>query len=71
MKSKHIKAEIRKLHIETSVLEKEIRDKTDLELKRIQDAAESEESHLRKRQVSHFTMAFRIIDLGVVGKGDG
>jgi hypothetical protein len=50
-KAKQIKAEIRKLHIETSAIEKETKERTDSELKRILDAAESEEIHLKKRQV--------------------
>ena len=50
-KAKQIKAEIRKLHIETSVVEKETQERTEAELKRIQDAAKSEEIHLKKRQV--------------------
>jgi chromosome segregation ATPase len=49
-KAKHLKAEIRKLHIETSVLEKELRERTEAELSRIQEAAASEENHLKKRQ---------------------
>jgi alpha-galactosidase/6-phospho-beta-glucosidase family protein len=51
-KAKQIKAEIRKLHIETSAVEKETKERTEAELKRIQEAAESEEIHLKKRQVS-------------------
>jgi hypothetical protein len=50
-KAKQIKAEIRKLHIETSAVEKETKERTEAELKRIQEAAESEEIHLKKRQV--------------------
>jgi hypothetical protein len=54
IKSKHLKAEIRKLHIETSVLEKELREKAQAERERIQEAAASEENHLKKRQVRLF-----------------
>lgn len=71
VKSKHIKAEIRKLHIETSVLEKEIHEKAEMELKRIKDAAESEESHLRKRQVKTSIRITSLTSLGLADEGDG
>jgi hypothetical protein len=50
-KSKQLKAEIRKLHIESSELEREVKSKCEIELKRVREAAENEERHLLKKQV--------------------
>lgn len=51
-KSKQIKAEIRKLQIETNLIEKETKEKFDIELKRLQDASIDEEKYLKKKQVN-------------------
>lgn len=53
-KTKQIKAEIRKLQIETNLIEKETDEKYNIEIKRLRDASMDEETYLKKKQVSFF-----------------